>query len=82
MDALGYPCVGGYDSPYIWVKTGMKSWDFFDLLLSKLGIVCTPGVGFGRCGEGYVRISAFNNRAPVEEAMKRIGDRSGELRGS
>jgi len=69
---LGLPCVGGDNAPYIWVNTGRDSWEFFDLLLNKAQVVCTPGAGFGRCGEGHVRISAFNSRANVEAALARI----------
>jgi LL-diaminopimelate aminotransferase len=70
---LGYECSGGDNSPYIWVNAGRDSWEFFDLLLEKAGVVCTPGAGFGRCGQGYVRISAFNDFESVEEAAERIG---------
>lgn len=69
---LGYKATGGVNSPYIWVKTGTPSWEFFDKLLRECQIVVTPGAGFGRCGEGYIRISAFNSRANVEEAMARL----------
>jgi LL-diaminopimelate aminotransferase len=69
---LGYKCNGGDNSPYIWIKTGKESWEFFDLLLKEANIICTPGSGFGRCGKGYIRISSFNNREKVEEAVKRI----------
>ena len=69
---LGLPCVGGDNAPYIWVNTGRDSWEFFDLLLNKAQVVCTPGAGFGRCGEGHVRISAFNSRENVEKALERI----------
>ncbi len=72
MEALGYECVGGENSPYIWIDGKADSWQFFDLLLEKAGVVCTPGAGFGRCGEGYIRISAFNNHENVEQAMARI----------
>lgn len=72
MEKLGYSCVGGDNSPYIWVKGGMPSWDAFDLLLNKAGVVITPGEGFGNCGAGYFRISAFNHREKVEEAMEKI----------
>ncbi len=72
MMKLGFSCTGGDNSPYIWVNTKTGSWEFFDLLLEKAGVVCTPGAGFGRCGEGYVRISAFNNFENVQEAMERI----------
>ena len=72
MTNLGYPCTGGVNSPYIWVKTPDDSWTFFDALLTRAGIVCTPGVGFGRRGRGYVRISAFNEYDRVREAMDRV----------
>ncbi len=72
MTALGYDCIGGDNSPYIWIDGKMDSWEFFDLLLTKSGVVCTPGAGFGKCGEGYIRISAFNSFENVQEAMDRI----------
>ena len=71
MNKAGYSCTGGKNSPYIWVKTGGKSWDFFDKIL-EAGVVTTPGSGFGNCGEGYIRISAFNSRENVKKAMKQI----------
>jgi len=72
MQELGYACVGGENSPYIWVATRSNSWEFFDMLLGKAGVVCTPGAGFGTCGEGFIRISAFNSRNNVTAAMARI----------
>jgi LL-diaminopimelate aminotransferase len=71
---LGYDCIGGENSPYIWIDCGMDSWTFFDLLLEKAGVVCTPGSGFGKCGEGFIRLSAFNSFEIVKEAMERIQD--------
>jgi LL-diaminopimelate aminotransferase len=72
MTSLGLSCVGGENSPYIWIDGQRDSWEFFDLLLQRAAVVCTPGAGFGRCGEGYIRISAFNDRERVEEALERI----------
>lgn len=72
ITALGFDCVGGENSPYIWINAKRPSWEFFDLLLNEAGVVCTPGAGFGTCGEGHIRISAFNSREKVEEAMGRI----------
>jgi LL-diaminopimelate aminotransferase len=72
MTSLGYDCIGGDNSPYIWINVKRPSWDFFDLMLTKAKVVCTPGEGFGRCGEGFIRISAFNSRDNVIEAMDRI----------
>jgi len=69
---LGFSCVGGDNAPYIWINTGRDSWEFFDLLLNRAQVVCTPGAGFGKCGEGHVRISAFNSRENVETALARI----------
>jgi LL-diaminopimelate aminotransferase len=72
MSALGFDCIGGENSPYIWIDGKSDSWEFFDRLLEKAGVVCTPGAGFGKCGAGYIRISAFNNYENVEKAMARI----------
>jgi LL-diaminopimelate aminotransferase len=69
---LGMTCIGGDNAPYIWVNTGRDSWEFFDLLLNQAQVVCTPGAGFGKCGEGHVRISAFNSRENVTTALARI----------
>ncbi|MBF0468158.1 MAG: LL-diaminopimelate aminotransferase, partial [Desulfamplus sp.] len=63
------------NSPYIWIDgNGRDSWELFDLLLTKAGVVCTPGAGFGKCGQGYIRISAFNSRENVEQAILRMGE--------
>ena len=61
-------------APYIWMRvpTGMTSWGFFDELLAKAHVVGTPGAGFGPAGEGYLRLSAFNSRANVDDALERI----------
>ncbi|MDC7233814.1 MAG: aminotransferase class I/II-fold pyridoxal phosphate-dependent enzyme, partial [Spirochaetales bacterium] len=72
MKEAGFSCTGGVNSPYIWVNTGRDSWETFDIILNKAGVVLTPGSGFGKCGEGYIRISAFNSLENVEKAMERI----------
>ncbi len=74
MDNLGYDYVGGENSPYIWISGKTDSWEFFDMLLNKAGVVCTPGAGFGKCGNGYIRISAFNSHEKVIEAMERLNN--------
>lgn len=71
---MGLRCTGGDNSPYIWVDVGRDSWEFFDLLLERAGVVCTPGAGFGRCGRNHIRISAFNSVENVRLAMQRIAD--------
>ncbi len=72
MAALGYSLVGGENAPYIWLNTEEDAWAFFDRLLNQAGVVTTPGPGFGRCGAGHIRISAFNSAANVAKAMERI----------
>ncbi len=72
MVSFGLHCIGGENSPYIWIKTGTDSWEFFDKLLNEAAVVCTPGSGFGSCGAGYIRISAFNDYEKVVEAMERL----------
>jgi len=74
LSAAGIEVHGGEHAPYVWLKTpeGLDSWDFFDHLLHKAHVVGTPGSGFGAAGEGYFRLSAFNSRSNVEEAMARI----------
>ncbi len=74
LTAAGIQVYGGSNAPYVWVKTpqGLSSWDFFDKLLHSVNVVGTPGAGFGAAGEGYFRISAFNSRENVNEAMRRI----------
>ncbi|MBL9215297.1 MAG: LL-diaminopimelate aminotransferase [Opitutaceae bacterium] len=72
MTKLGLACIGGDNAPYIWINTGRDSWEFFDLLLNRAQVVTTPGAGFGKCGEGHVRISAFNSRENVINALARI----------
>ena len=69
---LGYTVTGGDDSPYLWVDVKGDSWAFFDRLLAEANVVTTPGAGFGAAGEGYVRISAFNSRENVLEAVERL----------
>ncbi len=73
-ERAGLVCFGGENAPYVWVRcpNGMKSWDWFDLLLREKRIVCTPGAGFGACGEGYVRFSAFGAREDTLEAAERL----------
>ena len=75
LTKLGLKVFGGVNAPYVWVQTpgGATSWNFFDTLLREAHVVCTPGSGFGAAGEGYVRLSAFNTRANVEEALRRLG---------
>jgi len=74
LDKLNIAYTGGKNSPYIWLKCpgGMKSWDFFDLLLTKIGVVGTPGVGFGKNGEGRFRLTSFNTPENTAKAMERF----------
>jgi LL-diaminopimelate aminotransferase len=77
LTALGLKVFGGQNAPYVWIQTPnqMTSWAFFDQLLNDCHLVGTPGSGFGASGEGYLRLSSFNSRQNVEEAMTRIKNR-------
>lgn len=74
IEGMGLSCYGGIHAPYIWVKTpdGMGSWEFFDFLLSRTSLVCTPGAGFGPSGEGYVRFTVFGSEEDTTEALERL----------
>ena len=74
LAAVGIEAYGGINAPYIWLRTpdGMRSWDFFDKLLHEAHIVGTPGTGFGPCGEGYFRLTAFNSHENTARAVARF----------
>ena len=74
---MGLQAFGGVNAPYVWMRTpnGMGSWAFFDKLLSECHVVGTPGAGFGPCGEGYFRLSAFGHRESIQQATTRIRER-------
>ena len=76
MKELGIKFTGGVNSPYIWFKVPdqFTSWEFFDYLLNNTGVAGTPGSGFGQCGEGYFRLTAFNTYENTVEAMQRLKD--------
>ena len=80
LTELGFTCFGGDNSPYVWLKApqGLTSWDFFDLLLTKLNIVGTPGSGFGNAGEGYFRLTGFGSRENTLRAVQRLKDYFGK----
>jgi LL-diaminopimelate aminotransferase len=72
LESFGYRVTGGGDSPYLWVDAKGGSWEIFDKLLKEANVVTTPGAGFGAAGEGYIRISSFNSRENVLEAIERF----------
>jgi LL-diaminopimelate aminotransferase len=74
LEEAGYTVYGGVNSPYVWLQLpdGMKSWDFFDKLLTEANVVGTPGVGFGPSGEGYFRLTGFGTKENTKEAIRRI----------
>jgi LL-diaminopimelate aminotransferase len=74
LAAAGLRVFGGVHAPYVWLRVpeGQTSWGFFDVLLAEAHVVGTPGAGFGPAGEGYLRLSAFNDRAQVDLAIERI----------
>jgi LL-diaminopimelate aminotransferase len=75
--AVGLTVYGGKNAPYIWVKTpaGLGSWQLFDKMLNEAHVVSTPGAGFGPSGEGYLRLTAFGQRAETLDAVERIKTR-------
>lgn len=77
LRGAGYAVFGGENAPYVWLQTpeGTTSWAFFDRMLEEVGVVGTPGAGFGPSGEGYVRLSAFGDRGTMEEAVERVRTR-------
>ncbi len=76
LGKLGFIVYGGVNAPYLWVKTpdNTPSWKFFDQLLFGASVVCTPGIGFGPSGEGFIRLTSFGEREDVKEAMQRIAN--------
>ncbi|MFO0872820.1 MAG: LL-diaminopimelate aminotransferase [Phycisphaerales bacterium] len=78
VESLGLRCWGGVNAPYVWVQCprtssgAVDSWTMFDRMLEEANVVITPGAGFGACGEGFFRISAFNSRENVEEVVRRL----------
>ncbi len=74
LQQMGFAVYGGEHAPYIWVKTrdNQSSWECFDMMLNQYQIVCTPGVGFGPSGEGYIRFSAFGSHEDTQEALGRL----------
>ena len=74
LTEAGYTVSGGINAPYIWLKTpgNMTSWEFFDCLLEQVGVVGTPGSGFGPSGEGYFRLTAFGSHENTAEALDRM----------
>ncbi len=74
LKSVGLSAYGGINAPYIWLKVpkGFSSWDFFDYLLKNFNIVGTPGIGFGSCGEGYLRLTSFGKREKIFETVNRL----------
>lgn len=74
VSKAGFKVFGGTDSPYVWMRMpgGEGSWELFEKCLREANISCTPGVGFGANGEGYIRLTGFNTREKTEEAMRRL----------
>ena len=74
LDDIGFETYGGENAPYVWLKIPeeKKSWEFFDELLENVGVVGTPGVGFGPSGEGYFRLTGFGTKENTKKAVQRI----------
>ena len=72
FESIGLGVVGGVNAPYVWVSLPMDSWEFFSLLLEKIGVVGTPGAGFGPSGQKYFRLTGFGSAANTAEAIDRL----------
>ncbi|MBQ9347119.1 MAG: LL-diaminopimelate aminotransferase, partial [Oscillibacter sp.] len=72
LEQTGLAVYGGVNSPYIWFRAPMDSWDFFDLLLREAYVVTTPGAGFGPSGREYIRVTAFGEADDTAEAVRRM----------
>ena len=74
LEKIGFKTFGGENAPYVWLKVpdNKSSWEFFDELLENIGVVGTPGVGFGPSGEGYFRLTGFGTKENMERAVKKI----------
>ena len=85
LDHAGIRYWGGQNAPYVWMAcpAGMKSWDFFDCMLQEIQVIGTPGEGFGACGEGFFRLSAFGDPEETKTAAERLrrllAERKGDL---
>ena len=72
LDKAGIEYWGGKNAPYVWMRcpAGMGSWEFFDRMLNDIQVVGTPGEGFGPCGEGFFRLSAFGHADETKTAAE------------
>ncbi len=73
LEKKGYPVYGGVDAPYLWLDCGgQDSWELFDEFLEKKGLITMPGVGFGKNGAGFIRLTGFGNRTTILKAVERL----------
>jgi LL-diaminopimelate aminotransferase len=74
LRALGLDPVLPKATFYVWIPVpkGYSSASFCAHLLEKTGIVTTPGSGFGKSGEGYVRIALTKEKERIREALSRM----------
>ncbi|MDO4502675.1 MAG: aminotransferase class I/II-fold pyridoxal phosphate-dependent enzyme, partial [Coriobacteriia bacterium] len=81
LDGVGVWYSGGKNAPYVWMRCpgGLTSWEFFDRLLEQEQVIGTPGSGFGECGEGYFRLTAFNTPEKTRAAAERLARLCAEL---
>ncbi|MEM2321276.1 MAG: LL-diaminopimelate aminotransferase [Candidatus Bathyarchaeia archaeon] len=56
---------------YVWMRCGKSSMEFASKMI-EVGVLVTPGIGFGRHGEGYIRFSITQPKERIEEACERI----------
>jgi LL-diaminopimelate aminotransferase len=69
---IGISCRPSPATFYLWVKVGGSSIAYADKLLEK-GIVVTPGIGFGSCGEGFIRFALTRDEATLRKVIEQLG---------
>ncbi|MCH5225280.1 MAG: LL-diaminopimelate aminotransferase [Muribaculaceae bacterium] len=74
FEESGWKVFGAMDSPYVWAENpyGLSSTETFQKLLETCGVSTTPGSGFGREGEGFIRLTGFNSRENTQLAISRF----------
>lgn len=71
LEEIGFEVKKPKATFYIWLKVKEDSISFTKKLLEH-GVVVTPGIGFGKYGEGYIRISLTQSEENLKEALKRM----------
>jgi len=75
LNSIGWKVARPKATFYVWAKNPRKaksSLDLAKLLLERANIIATPGVGFGKYGEGYMRFAMTLDKDKLKEAVERM----------